>query len=114
MTGHLKEGGVMDVGQVQRETTLVVYMGLGMLEELVQVFERDGMEPDVPCVAVERGTTREQRVVVARLDAFAQRVREEGLKSPTLIIIGDVVSVASVWKEQMGEREGAKVGAESG
>lgn len=100
ITGHAKEGGVMDVGTVEHGTTLVVYMGLGTLDQLVEQLEHGGLGRHVPCVAVENGTTENQRVVVARLGQLSAKVSERGLKSPTLIIVGEVVRMARVWQEE--------------
>lgn len=81
-------------------TTLVVYMGLGTIEELCNTLLASGTCPDTPCAAVERGTTPQQRVVVSTLEKFVGRVNEKGLTSPTLIIIGNVVSLCTEWKLQ--------------
>lgn len=103
ITGHAQEGGIMDVGTVDQDTTLVVYMGLGTLDQLVEQFEQRGLRRNIPCVAVENGTTKNQRVVVAKLDQLSERVAKKGLKSPTLIIVGEVVRMARVWREEMEE-----------
>lgn len=103
LTGHSKEGGIVEIGQVDKETTLVVYMGLGTLGDLVREFEKGGVGPRVACAAVERGTTLEQRVVVGEMRDFEQKVRNMELKSPTLIIVGDVVRLSRTWKDEMGE-----------
>ena len=52
-----------------------------------------GMPHDIPAVAVQDGTTPTQRVVQAPLDGLADEVVREELRSPTLIIIGHVVSL---------------------
>lgn len=103
ITGHTKEGEAMDVGTVDQGTTLVVYMGLGTLHQLVKQLERGGLGTCIPCVAVENGTTEDQRVVVATLGQLCAKVSERGLKSPTLIIVGEVVKMARVWQEEMGK-----------
>jgi len=48
-------------------------------------------------VAVERGTTPEQRAVYATLGELQQEVAAARLESPTLIVIGQVVSLAPGW-----------------
>ena len=45
-------------------TTLVVYMGLSALPSLAPKLMKHGLPPDSPAVAVERGTTPQQRTVV--------------------------------------------------
>ena len=53
----------------------------------------------MPAVAVERGTLPEQRAVFAPLSRLQERVAGHGLRSPTLIVIGEVVSLASGWAQ---------------
>lgn len=108
LTGHVRDGATLNVGCVDRETTLVVYMGLAQLPVLVDDFLQAGLTEDTPAVAVERGTTPQQRVVVAPLKRLRAEVEEAALKSPTLIIVGEVVRLGHCWKEQFdaSEREG--------
>lgn len=100
VTGHAQEGGAeVKVGAVDADTTLVVYMGLGRLAEVVSGLEEGGLSMRTPSVAVERGTTPEERVVVAEVGELETRVREAGLQSPTLIIVGEVVRLGRCWRE---------------
>jgi hypothetical protein len=80
-------------------TTLVVYMGLGTLPVLVGQLQENGMPADVPAVAVERGTTADQRVVFGTLSELHDSIQAAKLKSPTLLIIGQVVALAPGWEE---------------
>lgn len=88
-------------------TTLVVYMGLGTLPVLVQQLGQHGMPLDVPAVAVERGTTADQRVVFGTLADLHDSIQAAKLQSPTLLIIGEVVALAPGWEEW---REAAAAG----
>jgi siroheme synthase len=51
----------------------------------------NGMPASMPSVAVERGTTVNQRVVFSTLDELPDRTAQAKLKSPTLLIIGEVL-----------------------
>lgn len=75
------------------KTTLVIYMGLSTLPDLTRGLLDAGMPADMPAVAVQDGTTPTQRVVQAPLEALAEEVAAEELRSPTLVIIGHVVSL---------------------
>ena len=75
------------------KTTLVVYMGLGTLPDLTGGLCAAGLPPDTPAVAVQDGTTPTQRVVAARLDELHAKVEAAQLRSPTLVLIGAVVSL---------------------
>lgn len=97
LTGHLRSGGVEDVGPVDESTTYVVYMGLVQLPAIVTAMTRRGLPPSIPSVAIERGTTSDQRVVCSQLSDLPALVERAALKSPTLIIVGHVVALAHVW-----------------
>ena len=103
ITGHFKEGSSECLGEVDPGMTLVVYMGLGRLKEIVEELGGKGVRRGMPAVAVERGCTREQRVVWGTVKELAGKVEEVGLRSPTLIIIGEVVALARGWKKEYGE-----------
>ena len=102
LTGHARESGeqALDAAvaaAADPHTTLVIYMGLGTLPSLVAQLGGAGLPLSTPAVAVERGTTPQQRVVFARLADLEQQVGEAGLRSPTLIVIGEVVALAPGW-----------------
>lgn len=104
LTGHLRTDGSVPIDNLHHvngeETTLVVYMGLSTLPELVEKLGKGGMKPDTPAVAVERGTLPEQRAVFANLSQLCDEVGAAQLQSPTLIVIGEVVSLAPGWKKR--------------
>eukprot|EP00195_Chlamydomonas_chlamydogama_P017606 CAMPEP_0202915996 /NCGR_PEP_ID=MMETSP1392-20130828/67347_1 /ASSEMBLY_ACC=CAM_ASM_000868 /TAXON_ID=225041 /ORGANISM="Chlamydomonas chlamydogama, Strain SAG 11-48b" /LENGTH=363 /DNA_ID=CAMNT_0049608227 /DNA_START=122 /DNA_END=1214 /DNA_ORIENTATION=+ len=104
LTGHSREGGEdMLVEQTacaaDPHTTLIVYMGLQTLPFLQQQLLQHGLDPNTPAVAVERGTTPSQRVVFAPVDELPTRVKGAGLKSPTLLVIGEVVALSPGWQQ---------------
>jgi uroporphyrin-III C-methyltransferase len=74
--------------------TLVVFMGLGRLEELAAGLVEHGRAASTPAAVIASGTLPEQRVVVAPLDRIAEAA--EDLDPPALVVIGDVVSLAHV------------------
>lgn len=107
MTGHAREGGQSDIDSAMATafdtyTTLVIYMGLGTLKSTVHTLIQGGLPCDMPAVAVENGTTPEQRVVWSSLETLYQQVDNARLASPTLIIIGNVVSLAGGWRKEVG------------
>lgn len=73
--------------------TLVILMGLGRLESIVQELITHGRAPHMPAAAVHSGTTLEQRTVVATLGTLAEAVRDAGLKAPAALVIGEVVTL---------------------
>lgn len=100
VTGHVCDGDT-PLGPVDNETTLVLYMALGLLPKLVHEMRAQGLYSDTPAVAVERGTTPEQRIVWDTLERLPASVEERSLKSPTLVIVGQVVKLAEGWRNAM-------------
>ena len=95
ITGHLKNDDVnlcwpelMDPMQ-----TLVFYMGLVGLRAICEQLVAHGRDPHTPVALIEKGTTPQQRVVIATLTTINQRVLIEKVSAPTLTIIGDVVNL---------------------
>ncbi|KAL6615633.1 hypothetical protein ACP70R_037903 [Stipagrostis hirtigluma subsp. patula] len=103
LTGHSRNGGTDPLyvagNAADPDTTLVVYMGLSTLPSLAPKLMKHGLPPDTPAVAVERGTTPQQRTVFALLKDLVDEVKSTDLVSPTLIIIGKVVALSPFWVE---------------
>ena len=70
--------------------TLVVYMGVAHLREIVERLTTHGKSPQTPVSLVRVGTTPEQQVVQATLKDIVQKVEAAQLKSPAVIVIGEV------------------------
>ena len=71
--------------------TLILFMGLGRVERVVDGLLAAGLPPDTPAAAVSRGTLPDQEVVRATLARLAAATT--GLASPTLLVIGDVAAL---------------------
>jgi len=72
--------------------TLVAFMGLAGLARLAERLIAAGKPASTPAAVVSQGTTERQRAVTAPLGAVARAA--EGLPTPALVVIGDVVAVA--------------------
>jgi len=68
-------------------------MGLMGLEKICTALIAHGSSPDLPIAVVQQGTTQYQRVMTGTLATLPNQVIEKELKSPTLIIIGTVVTL---------------------
>jgi uroporphyrinogen III methyltransferase/synthase len=73
--------------------TLVLYMGVGRLEEISKKLIMAGRNPEMPVACVQWGTVPEQRTITGTLQDIADRVAEAGLKPPAIIVVGDVVAL---------------------
>lgn len=74
--------------------TLVVLMGMGRLAAIAQRLIDGGRPADQPAAAVQWGTTPRQRRVVATIGTLAEAVRDAGLGSPAVVVIGPVAGLA--------------------
>jgi uroporphyrin-III C-methyltransferase/precorrin-2 dehydrogenase/sirohydrochlorin ferrochelatase len=93
VTGHLKDGTAdLDWPSLVRPCqTVVIYMGLGGLPSICREMIAHGAAPTLPVAVVQDGTIATQKVVTSTLADMPQRAAAEGLVSPCLIIIGEVV-----------------------
>ena len=73
--------------------TICILMGMRRLEEITQAILAGGRAGNTPCAAVQWATRAEQRVVTGTLVDIARRVREEGLRNPAVVIVGEVVEL---------------------
>lgn len=95
VTGHLKDGSMnLDwPGLARRRQTVVIYMGLHGLPVLCEKLIEHGLPPDWPAAIVQQGTTPRQRTVTGTLTTLPQLAEATQLKPPTLIIVGEVVTL---------------------
>ncbi len=95
VTGHLKDGSTdLDWPALARpRQTVVIYMGLTALPEICRQLVAHGAPATLPAAVVQQGTTVDQRVVAATLADLPTQVAQAGLKSPCLIIVGEVVAL---------------------
>jgi len=83
-----------DVLAKDPNATLIGYMGVSSLPQVVDNLIGGGMDPETPAVMVEQGTTSAQRHVVATLAGLPAAVEKEGLGPPALFAIGPTVGHA--------------------
>jgi uroporphyrin-III C-methyltransferase len=74
--------------------TLVVFMGLGNIGQLVAGLIGGGKDPSTPAAVIARGTLADQETAVAPLGALPAAA--SGLGPPALIVIGEVVDLAAM------------------
>jgi len=100
VTGHLRDGSINLNWPVlaQPRQTVVVYMGLLGIDVLCRELVAHGLPATTPAALVQQGTTPQQRVLTADLDTLPEVVRRSHVSAPTLIIIGEVVSLRNQLK----------------
>ena len=73
-----------------RNGTLVIYMGVAEISNLVDALNAHGMPAGTPAAVVERGTFSTQRLVTTTLSNLPAEVAEHGIKPPALFVLGEV------------------------
>jgi uroporphyrin-III C-methyltransferase/precorrin-2 dehydrogenase/sirohydrochlorin ferrochelatase len=93
LTGHEKEGNLnIDwKGLASNNQTIVIYMGLNSLEKITSSFIQNGMKKNMPAAIIENGTSYQQRVISSTIQNIYKKADKEKIKSPAIIIIGEVV-----------------------
>jgi uroporphyrin-III C-methyltransferase/precorrin-2 dehydrogenase/sirohydrochlorin ferrochelatase len=111
ITGHLKDQtcdlpwqDLTSPGQ-----TLVFYMGLVGLPIICEQLIKYGRPSDTPAALVQQGTTTSQRVFTGTLSSLPRLVLEHEVHAPTLIIVGEVVTL----RDKLAWFEGQSIGEHS-
>ncbi len=100
ITAHVREGGKLNINfkaLAQLEGTFVFLMGLIALPRLCRELVAGGMSPDTPAAVIERGTTARQRRVNGTLATLAEKVKEQQVAPPAIIVVGQVAEPEPMW-----------------
>ncbi len=72
--------------------TLVIYMGVKTSGQIAEKLMADGLAPDVSVAVIENAARSDMRVVRGLLAGLPDLVEQERIKSPALIVIGEVTA----------------------
>ncbi|WP_232332784.1 uroporphyrinogen-III C-methyltransferase [Novosphingobium aquimarinum] len=72
--------------------TLVIFMGVATSASIAEKLMADGLAPDAPIAVIENATRSDMRVLRAPLAGLADLVDSARVRSPALIVIGDVAA----------------------
>lgn len=78
----------------QERQTLAIYMGVGELTTVQTQLLAHGRAASTPFALVENGSRADQRVIVGTLANLAERADVHAVRSPALLIIGEVAGLA--------------------
>lgn len=84
----------LDYGALSKMDTVVILMGRGRIEEIAQGLIAAGRNPNTPAAVVACGTTEEQKVARGPLHRLAELADEQGLQTPSTIVVGEVTALA--------------------
>ena len=79
-------------GLAGKGRTLVIYMGVKTAAQVAEKLMADGLAPDMPLAVIENANRANMRVLRGPLAALPDLVERERVKSPALIIIGEVTA----------------------
>ena len=87
-------GGSVDWSALARAGgTIVLYMGVTRLPQIVSALVAGGMPASTPAAAVQWGTYPRQRTATATLGTLVSEIERVGLRPPVITVIGSVVSL---------------------
>jgi len=96
ITGTTKAGDISsDVAlAAQSKATVVILMGVNKLGEILALFGKHGKD-HVPAAVIHNGTLPGQRNVIGTVATLPALAEAEGIGSPAVIVVGEVVRYAS-------------------
>jgi uroporphyrinogen III methyltransferase/synthase len=96
VTGHEdpeKEESNIDWQAISKSGTIVFFMGVKNLPLIVRKLVESGKPSTTPVALVRWGTTAKQKTVTGTLETIVENVDRAKLKSPSIIVVGEVVSL---------------------
>lgn len=92
ITGTTKNNAVSkDVFEAAKtNATVVILMGLSKLKEIAEIFTREGKQ-DMAVALVQDGSLPTQRIALGTIRNIAEEAKQQGIKAPAVIVIGEVV-----------------------
>ncbi|MCW3838048.1 uroporphyrinogen-III C-methyltransferase [Sphingomonas canadensis] len=81
-------------GLAGKGRTLVIYMGVATCPQIADKLMADGVAPDMPVAVLERATLAGHRALRTLLADLGEMVEREKVKSPAIIVVGEVTMLA--------------------
>jgi uroporphyrin-III C-methyltransferase len=78
-------------GLAGKGRTLVIYMGVATAADITEKLISDGLSPDTPVAVLERVSRQNARALRTILTDLGDMIVREGVASPAIIVVGDVV-----------------------
>ncbi|HET9112766.1 MAG TPA: uroporphyrinogen-III C-methyltransferase [Burkholderiales bacterium] len=97
VTGHSQTGNRVNwAALAASRTTLVIYMGVKTLPDIVAQLLAAGMPAKLPALAVQNGTLNAQRQVAATLETLHDAMIASDIGSPAIVVLGEVAGLARI------------------
>jgi uroporphyrin-III C-methyltransferase/precorrin-2 dehydrogenase/sirohydrochlorin ferrochelatase len=109
ITGHSRKGALPTDLNWKSLTdpgaTTAIYMPTKTLAEFVATAMREGLDPQLPAVAVARATRPDQAVIASAIANLPSRLAVEAPDGPVLVMIGQVFAAQVAAKMSLRQRE---------
>ena len=101
-TGTLKSGEIsQDIYLAAKSnSTVVILMGLHKIDIIADIFRKEG-KANLPAAVIQSGSLPESKVIAANIDSISDLVIKEGLKSPSIIVIGEVARLSPAYLKEL-------------
>jgi uroporphyrin-III C-methyltransferase len=97
VTGHTRDGNSVNwAALAAARTTLVIYMGIKNMPEIVAQLMEAGLSGSTPAAVIQNGTLAEQRQIISSLENLQAATQQAGIGSPAIMVIGEVASLANI------------------
>ena len=73
----------------RHHASMIIFLSIGFLDEMVKQLEEGGYEPTTPVAVVYKASWPDQRIIRGTLQDIAEKVREAGIKKTALTVVGD-------------------------
>lgn len=74
----------------QHSSTMIIFLSVGMIDEVVKDLKSGGLTEDTPVAVVMRASWKDEKVVRGTLLDIGRKVAGEGIKKTALICVGQV------------------------
>jgi uroporphyrin-III C-methyltransferase len=92
ITGTTSSGKISDDVALAAKThaTVVILMGVEKLTEIVKIYKEQGKDEEAIAL-IQNGTLQTQKLAIGTVETIEEIAAEEKIKSPAVIVIGEVV-----------------------
>jgi uroporphyrin-III C-methyltransferase len=101
-TGTLSSGEISpDIKfAAQSSATVVILMGLHRIEEIMSLFQTYA-KSDTPVAVIQNGSLESKKMVIGQVGNITDKVLQEQIASPAIIVVGDVVALSPNYIKEM-------------
>ncbi len=94
-TGTTQTGAISEDIKLAAKSsaTIVILMGMHRLEEIINIFSRENKQ-NIPVAIIQNGSLPDEKMITGTVSNILKEVNENAIKSPAVIIIGEVVRLS--------------------